>query len=78
MLGGQAVDQFVEVAVHDGVDFVEREIDAVIGDAALREVVSADAFGAVAAADQAFARGGDFRGLFAFLPVFEARGERSS
>ena len=35
------------------VDLVQREVDAVVGDAALREVVGADALGAVAAADQA-------------------------
>ena len=37
-------------AVHDLLQLVERQIDAVIGDAALRKVVGADALGAIAAA----------------------------
>ena len=55
MLGHQGVDQLVERTVHDLIDFVQREVDAVIGDASLGEVVGADAFGAVAATDQRFA-----------------------
>jgi methyl-accepting chemotaxis protein len=52
-----AVQQFGHVAVHDRrVDLVQRQVDAVVGDAALRKVVGADALGAVAAADQALAR----------------------
>ena len=37
VLGGERRDQLVELAVHDPVDLVEREVDAVVGDAALRE-----------------------------------------
>ena len=44
-----------------------------VGDAALREVVGADAFGAVAAADQAFAFRSNFCVVFAFLRVTNAR-----
>ena len=36
----------------DGVELVERQVDAVVGDAVLREVVGADAVAAVAGADQ--------------------------
>src|SRR5262249_4160447 len=48
----QAADQLVEVAGHDGVQLVEVQVDAVVGDAVLREVVGADALTAVARADQ--------------------------
>ena len=47
----------VQLAVHDALDLVERQVDAVVGDAALREVVGADALGTVARADQGFAQG---------------------
>ncbi len=52
----ERVDELVEVAVHDRVDLVEREVDAVVGHAALREIVGADALAAIAAADQALAQ----------------------
>ena len=58
VLGGQRVDDLVEVALHDPVDIVEREVDAVVGDPALREIVGADALAAVAGADLALAVGG--------------------
>jgi hypothetical protein len=45
----------------------------VVGDAALREVVGADALGAVAGADQALARAGDLLLLLARLRVLDAR-----
>ena len=43
-------NQLIEIAVHDVVELVEREIDAMIGDAPLRKIVGADALGAVARA----------------------------
>src|ERR1700677_2321723 len=52
----QRPDQFVEIAVHDIVEFVQREIDAMVGDSALREVIGADAFGTIARADLQLAR----------------------
>src|SRR5437764_1172652 len=61
LLGGERVDEVVELAVHDAVDLVQGEIDAVVGDAALREVVGADALGAVARADQRLAGRGGLR-----------------
>ncbi len=48
VLGGQRPGQFGQVAIHDVLDLVQRQVDAVIGDARLREVVGADALGAVA------------------------------
>src|SRR5262245_30055659 len=75
VLGGERVEDLVQLAVHDAVDLVEREVDAVIGDAALREVVGADALGAVARADEALARRGGLRRLLLLLLVLDARGE---
>src|SRR5579871_2628867 len=39
-------DELVQVAVHHVVELVEREVDAMVGDAALRKIVGADALGA--------------------------------
>ena len=47
----RAPDQLLDLAVHDVVELVQRQIDAVVGDPALREIIGADAFGAVARAD---------------------------
>src|SRR5699024_4051621 len=63
VFAGQGADDSVQVAGHDVVEFVQRQVDAVVGDSALREVVGANAFGAIAAADQFLARGGLFGGL---------------
>ena len=59
MLGHQRLDDFVERFAFDDLrQLVERQIDAVIGDAALRKIIGADALGAVARADLALALGG--------------------
>src|SRR3972149_2340662 len=63
VLGGKRAGQLGKVAIHDVLDLVQREVDAVIGHASLREIVGADALGAVAAADQALARRRLFRRL---------------
>ena len=48
----QGFDHFVHVAGNDLVELVQGQIDAVIGEPALRKVVGADAFTAVARTDQ--------------------------
>src|SRR5262249_56338437 len=59
VIGDQGVDDLVQRApFHHLVELVEREVDAMVGDAALGEIVGADAFAAVAAADLALAVGG--------------------
>src|SRR5262249_53432266 len=73
VLGSERVDDVVELAVHDAVDLVERQVDAVVGDAALREVVGADALRAVARADQGLARRGGLRRELLLLLVLDAR-----
>ena len=69
MLGNQGIGDFFQIAVHHKIQFVQGKVDAVVGHAALRVVVGADAFAAVAAADQGFAFGGFFGLGFAFLRV---------
>ena len=48
---GQFVDKLVEVAVHHGVQPVDRLVDAVVGHPILREVIGADLLAAVTGAD---------------------------
>src|SRR5690606_36223633 len=52
----QRIDDFIEFALHNLFELVERQVDAVIGDAALREIVGADALGAIAGTHQLAAR----------------------
>ena len=46
------LDQFGQVALHDLVEFIQREVDAMIRASTLRKVVSANPFAAIARADQ--------------------------
>src|SRR5712691_6123056 len=75
VLGEQRLRQLGKIAVHDVVDLVEGETDAVVGDPSLRKIISADTLGTVARADQGFARGGFLRLLLAPLLVLDARRE---
>jgi hypothetical protein len=63
----------VEIAVEDGLQLVQRQVDAVVGEPALREVVGPDPVAAVAAADQALARRGFLRGAFVAVLVAQPR-----
>ena len=54
VLADQRPDDRAEVPFEDFREFVQGEIDAVVGDPALRIVIGADALGPVAAADQRF------------------------
>src|SRR3954447_6049966 len=69
VLGCKRIEQLVELAVHDALDLVERQVDAVVGDAALRKVVGADPLRTVAGADQRLAGGGGLRLLLGELLV---------
>src|SRR5664279_385140 len=44
----QRLGQLEQIAIHDRVDLVEREVDAVIGHPPLREVIRANALAAIA------------------------------
>src|SRR3546814_8654857 len=51
ILGDQRVDQLVHLPLDDLGQAVERQVDPVVGHAPLREIIGADAFGAVARPD---------------------------
>ena len=51
----QAVDQLLEIAVHDGIDLIECQLDPVVCHTSLREVVGTDLLGAVTGTDLAAA-----------------------
>src|SRR5439155_21304903 len=53
VVGGEAVDDLVDLAVQDLLQAVDREADAVVGDAALLEVVRADLLVSVARSELA-------------------------
>ncbi len=57
-MGDERVDDGLQAAFHDEVELVEGEADAVIGEAILREVLSANLLAAIAGADLLFALGG--------------------
>lgn len=50
IVGKQCVNNFVDFTHHHPIELVERQVDAVVGQASLREVVSTDTLGAVARA----------------------------
>ena len=58
MLEPERLDQTVEVAVHHGVEPVERHVDTMVGNPALWKVVGADPLRAITTADLALAGGG--------------------
>ena len=62
VVSGERFDDRVQLAVHHEIQLMQREPDAVIGDAILREVVGADLLAAVARAHHAAALGAQ-RGL---------------
>ena len=45
------LDECIKGALEDGVEFVERQIDAMVGDAVLWEIVSTDPFAPITAAN---------------------------
>src|SRR5690606_9763860 len=73
VLRAQRLDELVQLAVHDAIDLVEGEVDAVVGHPALRKVVRADALRAVTRADERLARGSGLRLLLAHLLVADSR-----
>ncbi len=57
LIGGDAgVDDFLDIAVHDLIQLVNRQIDPVVGHTALREIVGPDFFRAVAGSHLALAQ----------------------
>ena len=71
----ELVDNVFNIAIHNGGDVGTRIVDAMVGDAVLREVVGADFFGAVASADEGFTGLGGVFHLFFFFALEEAGAE---
>src|SRR5262245_25733385 len=72
---GESVDELAEVAVQDLGQPVRREVDAVIGDAVLREIIGTDLLRTLARADLAAAIFGDRLLLFAQLHLVQPGAE---
>ena len=60
------MNNVVDITVHGGGEIAAGIMNAVVGDAVLGEVVSADFFGAVAGADERFA---GLAGVFYFFDL---------
>ncbi len=60
----ERLHQLVDLALHDLVELVERQVDPMVGDPALRKVIGAYAFRAVAGSDLELAGLRLVRGLF--------------
>lgn len=73
MVRNERVDHLVQIALHDLIQLIERQVDAMIGHSALREIVSPDTFAAIPAADLALAVSGAFRVRRLTLHVKETR-----
>ncbi len=77
MMGDEGVDHFVEGLARDDLfQLVEREIDAVVGQTALRKIVGADALRTVARADLRAPVGGAFGVEFLPLGVVDPRAQQ--
>ena len=72
MLGHQRANQFVHITFGNRVNFIEREVNAVVGNAALRVVVGADALTAIARTNQAFTLAGNGTILCIYLFRFNS------
>src|SRR5215468_3683226 len=72
VLLAKGLDDGGEVAGDDGVELVQGQVDAVVGDSVLREVVGADALAAVAGADLALARLGALAVELLLLPLVQS------
>ncbi len=68
-MGGEGIDQLLQVSLQDPLQPVEGQTDAVVGHPALREIVGPDTAAAVSGADLAFAFLGALLVLFLGLDV---------
>src|SRR5262245_12266289 len=76
MLGHERIDDLAQrLALDDLRQLVKREVDAVVAHAPLREIVGADALGAIAGADLAAPLGGAGGVLLLALVVVEPRAQ---
>ena len=67
------MNNIIDVAIHGGRDVAAGIVDAMVGNAVLREIVGADFFAAVAGANEGFASFGSGFHFFFFFALQEAR-----
>src|SRR5947207_528808 len=72
IVGTEGVNEFIELAVEHKIELVYGQADAMIGDAILFEIISADLFGAVAAADHRFSLAREGVMLFLLFELLQA------
>ncbi len=72
MFCDQRFDNLFKITPEDFIEFVQRQVDTVIGDPALGEIVGADALGPITTADQVTAVLGFFLFLLADLRFQQA------
>src|SRR5690606_14347989 len=75
VIGDQRIDQFIQIAFHDPVELVERQVDTVIGNATLREIIGADTLGTIARTNLAAPRFRPFGFGLLTLHVIKARAQ---
>ena len=73
----ERVDERAELAVHRFGELVKSKVDAVVGDAILREIVGAYFFGAVASLDLPFSFSGEGGVLLFLFHFVEPRPEHA-
>ena len=76
-MGGERVDDRLELAEHDFAELVDSEADAVVGEPILGEVVSADLFAAISGAHLLFAFFGEGLVLLFHLDFVETGAEHA-
>ena len=54
MFRNQGINHFIQRTLHHLVQFIQGQVDAVIGDAPLGKIIGADPFRAVSTADKEF------------------------
>ena len=67
------IDHIIEISLHDLFEAIKSQIDAMIGQSALREIVSANFGGAVAGRDHGTPLSGDLGPLLFHMHVIESR-----
>ena len=72
MLVHQRIDEQVQITAKELIEFVEGQIDAVVGDSALGEIIGPDTLGAITTSDLEAAGFGNFGVLPRLFLLHEA------
>src|ERR1035441_9237429 len=77
VIGGQGFEDGIHLPLHHEIQLMQRQADAVIRHAILREVVGADLFAAIAGSDHATPLGAQRRLLFLKLQLVQPRAQHA-